>query len=292
MADFAPPSGPPPPKVPAGWKAIWNTEYKEWFYVNTYTKQSQWEMPTAPATETHGDLPPSGAPPGYSAGANAPAGAGTDVKRFPGESDEAMARRLQAEETAGRDRGHADSYYSQGNTGQYGQNMGAPNVQGGYPAGPSPGPYNQSMSTDRGSGGGLLGKLKSKLGGQPGGSSGYGSGYPPQQYGGGYPQQGYGGYPQQGYGGYPQGPMGGGYGGYGQQPMYGQPVKKRGGMGAGGAAALGLGGGLLGGALLADAIGDHQNAGYGEGYGGGYGDSPGSGDFDGGDFGGGDFGGD
>jgi hypothetical protein len=33
MSDFAPPSTPPPPKVPEGWKAQWNDQYKEWFYV-------------------------------------------------------------------------------------------------------------------------------------------------------------------------------------------------------------------------------------------------------------------
>ena len=31
MADFIPPSGPPPPKVPEGWKAQWNDQYKEWY---------------------------------------------------------------------------------------------------------------------------------------------------------------------------------------------------------------------------------------------------------------------
>lgn len=31
MADFVSPSGPPPPKVPEGWKAQWNEQYKEWF---------------------------------------------------------------------------------------------------------------------------------------------------------------------------------------------------------------------------------------------------------------------
>jgi len=30
MADFVPPPGPPPPKVPEGWKALWNDTYKEW----------------------------------------------------------------------------------------------------------------------------------------------------------------------------------------------------------------------------------------------------------------------
>jgi len=33
MSEFAPPSTPPPPKVPEGWKAQWNEQYKEWFYV-------------------------------------------------------------------------------------------------------------------------------------------------------------------------------------------------------------------------------------------------------------------
>lgn len=290
MADFAPPSGPPPPRVPAGWKAIWNAEYKEWFYVNIYTKQSQWEMPTMPAMEAHGDVPPSGGPPGYVAGANAPVGAGMDTKRFPGESDEAMARRLQAEETAARDRGHGDNYYGQGNPSQYGQNTGPSYMQSGYPGGPPAGAYNQSSGLGGASGGGLLGKLKSKLmSGPAGGSQGLGGGYPQQQHGGGYPQQGYGGYPQQGYGGYPQQ----GYGGYGQQGMYGMPAKKKAGMGVGGAAALGVGGGLLGGAMLANAMGDHEHGGYGEGYGGGSSGSDGGGFGGGGDdFGGGDFGGD
>lgn len=59
-------------------------------------------------------------------------------------------------------------------------------------------------------------------------------------------------------------------------------------MGMGGAAALGLGGGLLGGAMLANTM--HDDHDYGDGYGDGFGDG---GDFDGGgDFGGGDFGGD
>ncbi|KFX90576.1 hypothetical protein O988_08126, partial [Pseudogymnoascus sp. VKM F-3808] len=47
MADFEAPAGPPPPKVPEGWKAQWNEQYKEWFYVNLYTKKSQWDKPTA-----------------------------------------------------------------------------------------------------------------------------------------------------------------------------------------------------------------------------------------------------
>lgn len=30
MADFAAPSGPPPPEVPPGWTARWNDQYKAW----------------------------------------------------------------------------------------------------------------------------------------------------------------------------------------------------------------------------------------------------------------------
>ncbi|KAL4915579.1 hypothetical protein BDW62DRAFT_188158 [Aspergillus aurantiobrunneus] len=88
-----------------------------------------------------------------------------------------------------------------------------------------------------------------------GAPSGY---YPPQQvygpgvgYGPGYgPQPGYG-YPQQAY-----------YGG-GMRP---QRRQGGGGMGMAGAAALGVGGGLVGGALLADAIDDdHDHGDYGGG---------------------------
>ena len=32
MADYVSPSGPPPPKVPEGWKAQWNEQYKEWYH--------------------------------------------------------------------------------------------------------------------------------------------------------------------------------------------------------------------------------------------------------------------
>lgn len=135
----------------------------------------------------------------------------------------------------------------------------------------------------RSSGGGFLGKLLDKAKGahssgsssspfsrpppglhQPGygyghqpvnpymqGGAGYYPPHPPQQMGGPY---GYGG----GYGGY-----GGGYGGYPPQAM-GRPQRRGGGgMGTAGAAALGVGGGLLGGAMLANAMDDDD---YGDGY--------------------------
>ncbi|SJM85979.1 uncharacterized protein ZBIST_2578 [Zygosaccharomyces bailii] len=33
------------PDVPKGWKAVFDDEYKTWFYVNLATNQSQWEPP-------------------------------------------------------------------------------------------------------------------------------------------------------------------------------------------------------------------------------------------------------
>jgi hypothetical protein len=183
---YAAPSGPPPPKVPEGWKAVWNDQYKEWFYVNLHTKASQWDKPTEPALKPGEEA----APPGYSSGPNDPAV--SDTKRplesnnpynnggaGASETDEEMAHRLQNEEQhrshggpSPMPGGQSDSYYGQNQgQGQY--------PQGGYQGGPVP------QSTDRGvKSGGLLGKLASKLSSK---SSG-GHGYPQQQYGGGYGQ--------------------------------------------------------------------------------------------------------
>ncbi|KAF9032647.1 hypothetical protein BDZ89DRAFT_573029 [Hymenopellis radicata] len=90
---------------------------------------------------------------------------------------------------------------------------------------------------------------------------GYGQNQGYGKIGGGGGGGGGGGYGQPGYGG-------GGYGGgYQQQPqvMYAQqPPKKSGGIGMGGALALGAGG-LIGGALLADAINDHEEDAYQDG---------------------------
>ncbi|EHY55052.1 WW domain-containing protein wwm1 [Exophiala dermatitidis] len=295
MADFVPPPGPPPPKVPEGWKAVWNDQYKEWFYVNLYTKQSQWEKPTEPArppNSSHDDAPPGVPPPSYSAGDNAPHASDTkrplesnnpyNGQRRDGESDEQYARRLQDEENSKHNRGAADEFYNSGTANP-------PGIQGGYPGAPGSSssslPPRPESSSGSGKSKGFLGKLLGKssssshsqqqyaaAGGYP---AGYGQqqGYPPQ--GGYYPPQGtYGGYPPQGY---PAG-YGGGYGGgYAAAP----PRRTGGGLGAGGAAALGLGGGLLGGMMLESAI----DAGDGGDYGGDGGDFGG----DGGDFGGGDF---
>ncbi|XAO25532.1 hypothetical protein I312_104360 [Cryptococcus bacillisporus CA1280] len=127
----------------------------------------------------------------------------------------------------------------------------------------SPGPQSQ-QEKKRGIGG-----FFSKLSGnnKPSGyQQSYSQAYPQQQQYGAYPQQQY---------GYAQQPM------YQQQPMYAQRPQ-RAGMGAGGAAALGLGGGLLGGMLIGDMISDSQHDAYMDGYQ----------DGEMGDMGGGDFGGD
>jgi len=284
MADaFAPPSGPPPPKVPAGWKAQWNDQYKEWFYVNIYTKKSQWDRPTEPIYPPAEDGAPDGPPPGYAnpqpvgaeKGSNNPylnssATGGSSSHNI--DKDEAYARQLQAEEQA-RAQGRPTSR----------------NAQQDYMNTPMPS-YDQQQLPPRQqekSKGGFLGKLLGKHS-APGGQQQY------QQYGSpgpanyGSPQPGY------GYGAPPPQQYGGGYGGgyppqqgyYGGGGGYQQPPKKSGGIGAGGAAALGLGGGLVGGMLLEDAISDHDQNEYDQGYDQGQdqGDYGGGDDFGGGDF--------
>ena len=259
MADFAPPPGPPPPRVPEGWKAVWNEQYREWFYVNIYTKQSQWDKPAEPQYSVNASPPGAspGAPPGY----NYSSGRDTGPEKggYPPSADqiskdEELARQMQAKEEQ-RNRGASDSFYSQGQ-----QQQTSPYASQDLP------PRDQKSK-------GLLGKLSSKLGG--------GSSSRPQQY----PQQGYPqhGYPSQGYGQ----PYGGGYGGggygYGPPPggYYQQQPQRRmgGGLGAGGGAALGLGAGLLGGAVIADIADDGGgDDGGGDGGGGGGDDGGGGGD--------------
>ncbi|KAI9742460.1 MAG: hypothetical protein M1818_003994 [Claussenomyces sp. TS43310] len=306
MADYIPPAGPPPPRVPEGWKAQWNDQYKEWFYVNIYTKQSQWERPTEPvyrAPSPRGS--PAGPPPGYAGGRDTQP---TDYKTNPYTASDArgpsmgsgspsvdedarLAAKLQAEEDArSRSRGANADYAS------------TPVPQTGYGS-----PQPDLPSREQKKGGlfsKLLGKSSSSHQQAPYPQQQYGGGYPPQQgyggyppqqgYGGNPPQQGYGGYPQQGYGGYPQQQ---GYGGGGYQQQQQQPQKSSGGIGAMGGAALGLGGGLIGGMLLEDAIDNHEQQDYQQGYdqgrvpstcvGCGYDNGQDNGDM--GDMGGGDF---
>lgn len=42
-----------PPEVPAGWKAAWSDEHKEWFYVNLNTAQTTWDKPTDVAAPSY-----------------------------------------------------------------------------------------------------------------------------------------------------------------------------------------------------------------------------------------------
>lgn len=279
--DFEAPAGPPPPRapeVPAGWTARYNEQYKEWFYVNLYTKKSQWDKPTAPAHPPDDDDAPPGPPPGYTPGS---APTPSDVKKNPyndpsnqslgGKSkqeqedeDAQLARQLQEQEDsrARGARGEADSYLHSPVPQQYQGQSPYPQPQQ-APYGSPQGQYGDD--SQRGSKG-LLGRLLGKKMG--GGGFGGGSNYPPPQQGGYY--GGGPGYP-------PQQPYGGGYGGgpsYGPGPQYGggyapyqqQPPKKHG-LGPAGGAALGLGAGLIGGALVADGIEHMEDQAYTQGYG-------------------------
>ena len=248
-------------------------KYKEWFYVNIHTKQSQWEKPTEPAHTQQGDEEEPDGPPAYdpksaravgpekgNLGSNNPFGhSGAGSSRAPDtSSDEDFARKLQAEEDArrpaGGSRGEADGYYNDG-----------PSKQGGH-ANPTNDLPPRPEQQKRGLFDKLLGKNKTSSSQQQ-----------QQQY---YPP------PQQPY--YPHGPPPGGAYGYpppgGYYPPPGGPGgyygggPQRQGLGTAGAAALGVGGGLLGGVLLGEALDG----------GGGWGDGGDGGGYDGG---GGDFGG-
>ncbi|KAN0072576.1 WW domain protein [Elaphomyces granulatus] len=63
---FAPPTGPPSPSVPRGWKAQYDGNYKQWFFVNLNTGVSQWEAPSEPAPDKDDVLAaPNDPPPAY-----------------------------------------------------------------------------------------------------------------------------------------------------------------------------------------------------------------------------------
>lgn len=256
------------------------------FFVNLLTSKSQWEEPVAPAQAESTEEPPSyentgaahpaalaGAGEKHSLGSNNPYNSpGAADGESSTDSDARLAAQLQAEEEARAGRGRSGDY-----------NAGSSNNLQLPPRPESGGSHSRHASQDgraeeseRGHSRGKKGFF-SKLMGKSSSSSS--SGYarpsasprPPQQYAYQQPYP-----PQPGYygGGYPPQPMGyGGYGGYPGGGYYGQP--QRSGMGAGGAAALGVGGGLLGGMLLADAFDGDM----------------GGGDMGGGDMGGGDMGG-
>ncbi|KAI9762584.1 MAG: hypothetical protein M1840_001210 [Geoglossum simile] len=273
---FAPPPHPPPPKVPEGWKALWNEKYQEWFYVNTLTKKSQWEKPTSPArSASPRDDPPLDPPPAYSSSnshLHTPFADDKDNNPYrqraspappapPIDEDARLAAQLQAEEDAlARSSALPPT------------NPCSTSATDTYQAQPLPPRDGREKGASKG------GFLNRFLGG--GSSHKQHSHQPQQQPYYGSPQPGYGGYAPPG--GHPYYYQPGGY----YPPPQQQGRRPGGGLGMGGAAALGLGGGLLGGMLLEDAIHDHDQAEYNQGYNQGYGDGGGGfdsgGDFDGG----------
>ncbi|KAK3371772.1 hypothetical protein B0T24DRAFT_668335 [Lasiosphaeria ovina] len=305
--------------------ARWNDQYKEWFYVNTYTKKSQWDKPTEAARPPIDDAP-GGPPPSYAPG-NTAAPTDTKVNPYddhsrgastnpfkPDESeDEKLARQLQAEEDA-RARGHSSG--GPGGAAASYANTPPPASVSPYPSQLPPrsggsevdkakglfGKFFGKKTGSSGGGGGLGGALGSFGGGGHSGHGSYGQqpgGYGQQHAYGqqpmyGQPQPGYGapgGYGQpQGYGNYPpQGgyypPQQGGYYGGGGYPQQQQAPRKSGG-GMGMAGGAALG--LGAGVLGGVLIADAINDNQQEAYQEGYQDGD-NGDYGGGDDGGGDF---
>ncbi|KAJ5794425.1 hypothetical protein N7457_001024 [Penicillium paradoxum] len=289
---FAPPSGPPPPSVPEGWKAQYDDRYHTWFYVDLATGKSQWDRPEALPPREDGNLQNSPPPSYNNTGPGDPAVIAStgDKKQHMGsnnpynptitgssnlspntiDEDARLAAKLQAEEDARAstrasgagtgDRGTSSDYYNDAlqppSSGLSGSAA--------SPASHSPIPEQEQKRSKGGFFSKLMGKSSNSSSKPPRPQQQYASyaqqGPPPGPYysGGGYPAQPG---PQPGYG-YPGPGYGGGYGGYPQQGGYYQqrpPRRQGGGMGTAGAAALGVGGGLLGGMLIADAINDSDH---------------------------------
>lgn len=273
------------------------------FYVNTYTKQSQWDKPTTAVYPPSSASPsaPSGPPPTYTGGNSSfPAEKSTNPYSSSGhaastssqdvDADARYAAKLQEEENArvraagGNNRDAQQDYVNTPMPQGYDQQLPPRPQQGGGGAkgflsklmgksGHAPqqgGAYPGGGQPAYGYGQGGYGGGVGGYGGQPGYGGGYGGGYPPQHGG-----MGYGGYPQQGYGG----------GG-----MMQQPPRQSGGMGAMGGAALGAGAGLVGGMMIGEAMEDHDQNEYNQGYDQGQDSNGGGDDYGGGDdMGGGDF---
>ncbi|OAX80515.1 hypothetical protein ACJ72_05154 [Emergomyces africanus] len=275
---FAPPSTPPPPRVPDGWKAQFDDRYKQCdpasASATAIAEAERGDVKKRP-TSTTSTLQKLGLNnlynPAWQEGSSG-LGIRTGVGDNMIDEDAKLAAKLQTEEDErARDQFQGQQAYEGVSQPQ------SPQQQ-------------QPQETTKRSSGGFLGKLINKASSRShhsSSSSGFASPYHQQPYQQQYQQQ----YQRPlsapyGYGGYPPGAVAGGAGGaFGPQPqyMYGQPPRRRGmgGIGPGGAAVLGLGGGLLGGALLGNAISDHHD------YQDGYQDGMEAGDYGGGDFGGG-----
>lgn len=221
-------------------------QYQAWFYVNTYTKKSQWDVPTEPVYAHDGGAP-DGPPPYAGAGQTGPEKSAGGYGG--GNADEAYARKLQAEEnarsgTGAADRGAASGYYGGSPAGG-----GAYPQQGGYPQQstyPQQSAYGQQSAYPQQSAYGQQSAYPQQTAGYAGQSS-----YAQQAPVAAQPSKG-------GFLGKLMGKTSGGAGygggGYGQQQYAQQPARRTGGMGGLGAGALGLGGGLLGGMLIGDMI--------------------------------------
>ncbi|KAI9748491.1 MAG: hypothetical protein M1815_003209 [Lichina confinis] len=299
-----PPSGPPPPtNLPEGWKAVYDERYHEWFYVNLYTKKSQWDRPTHPAEPDYAHAPPNSPPPSYAGGTSS----ANTASALPAETP-------RVNDSNDRPPAYGDAVPSQA-------------AYPGPPAGPSvQAPY-RTQGRRHGKGSRIARGVLEKVLGKD--AHAYpGNLYPPRMGVSHSDSAAF----RQGHHSYPP-PSAGGLSGASALKMLSSRRPGRSGRRGGfGPAALGAGGGLMGGGLLASALGGghgHHGGGYGGyggyghgygGHGGGYGydddgegygsgsssdaggssdggdyDDGGGGDFDGGDFGGdfdgGDFGG-
>ncbi|KAK7990129.1 HET-domain-containing protein [Apiospora arundinis] len=272
MSDFAPPAGPPPPTVPEGWAARYNAQYSAWFYVNLYSKKSQWDKPTAPAEDPNAPVP-SGPPPGHQEPAPTPTPAPAPAP--------AAAEPPKTEEKPSAERAFMEA---------------APPVDNATRPGAAP-PSPAYSGDNRGAAGAdgkeakggffnkIVGQFQEKTKGAfPGQQQQQQQPTPPQErgdpYGGGaaappyqqQPQQQYYSSPppqQQGYYGAPPPqqyyqPQGGYYPPPQQYQQAPAPEKKKG-MGTMGGAALGIGAGLLGGALISNAISNSNEEAFEEG---------------------------
>lgn len=243
------------PQVPEGWAVRWNDEYKEWFYVNVYTKKSQWDKPTHPV---YAGGAPSDAPPSYqSSSAELPAREPKKTGLF--------GRKKSSTQPGGPDPYAPDhdhypepqrSQMNSGYQGQQGPSYNSGDYQSDYNDNGMYDDYGNSNNNVQGRG--MMGRM-----GRLGGLGGLGGG---GRYGGGGYNSGYGG----GYNSYNNGynsGYGGGYGGGLGGRMGGRMGNGMSPMAAGG---LGLAGGLVGGMLLEDVI-DHSGGGFMGGPFGGYG---------------------
>ncbi|ERF70346.1 hypothetical protein EPUS_07611 [Endocarpon pusillum Z07020] len=274
MDQYAPPPGPPPPQVPPGWKAQFNEQYREWCVIisDSVLRQSAYETVAMGPAQLTGASPlirrrshrPTTRlrwirqPPALSHASdtkkpfdsNNPYGAGATA-----EDDAALAARLQAEGQAGGAQDRTCRAWAQATTTTPRLRCRMVTVTGNRRA---RAPLHQASTAGIPARPRLRRRVKTteRTRAEAGNSGGYG----------GYPQQGaYGHQPGHGAGGMLGGLMGGGgsHGGgmmggsHGAGMMGHAPPRK--GMGAGGAAALGVGGGVVGGMMLADAMHDSDH---------------------------------